>query len=226
MKLPVPMLPVPMLRGRAPLVTAVVAAALIVVSTTAGVSAAANETAAREQAGRQAAIAAAAHQVGVGAAGLDVAASVRASLAALVDRELDNAASVQTAATGKAAEATMHRLQRAVDRLLVAQAVGAGILEAVYTVRDAEKAAGEEVTAWQAAEDARIAAEEAAAAAAEQARLIAAAAADSSPPGASSRPRNPVPAPATPAPDAGCGPCPGATLVPVLVNGTSYWGCP
>ena len=118
------------------------------------------------------------------------------------------------------------------------------VLASVYALRELEKKTTEEIAAWQTAEDARIAAAAAAAAAAAQAAADAAAAeaaaaaaswSDESsddawvaPPLLAATPQAaaaPAPSSGAPANDS-CGPCPGATLVPVVYEGVTYWGCP
>ncbi|MEL4317750.1 hypothetical protein WJX64_01905 [Leifsonia sp. YIM 134122] len=240
-------------RTRSPLFTVVailLATAVLTAGTTAAAAAQAAERTERVAEARTAAIGEVSHRVGVGAGSVDVSASRLSSALDLATYELGLADTALSLSAGKATDATRAALQASTDAAseLTATSDVDAVLAAVYGLRELEKKTTGEVAAWQKAEDARIAAEAAAAAAAAavaQAAADAAAAAEAAAsvswtdessfdswaePAAAAEPA--APAASTPAPAAGapanddCGPCPGATLVPVVYDGVTYWGCP
>lgn len=241
-------------RTRSPLFTVVailLATAVLTAGTTAAAAAQAAERTERVAEARTAAIGEVSHRVGVGAGSVDVSASRLSSALELATYELGLADTALSLSAGKATDATRAALQTSTDaatELTAATTDVDAVLAAVYSLRELEKKTTGEVAAWQKAEDARIAAEAAAAAAAAaQAAADAAAAAEAeasvswsdesssdswAEPAAAADSAAAEPAASTPAPagDApandDCGPCPGATLVPVVYDGVTYWGCP
>lgn len=216
-------------------VAILLATVVISLGSTAAVAASAAERTAHQADVRSAAIADFGHRIGVGAGDLDVSASRLASARDLATDELTRAAAALAASTGKAADATVQTLRTASDTVTAQVATGtaADVLGAVYTLREAEKSATTEAAAWQVAEDARVAAEAAAAA---QAAAAASAAnsvsySDDSDDWSGSSSSSSTSSSSAAAPASGpvaedCGPCPGATLVPVVWEGVTYWGCP
>lgn len=230
-------------------VAILLATVVITAGTTAAAAAQAAEHTERVAEARTAAIGEVAHRVGVGAGGIDVSQARLSSAVELVTEEIALADAALTRSSGKATDATRTALQTATDAARVTSSATDvdAVLDAVYGLRELEKKTTEEVAAWQKAEDARIAAEAAAAAAAAAAAQAAADAAaqaaasesaswsdestdDSWSEPAAAEPAAAEPAAAAPAGDApandNCGPCPGATLVPVVYDGVTYWGCP
>ncbi|MET0726514.1 MAG: hypothetical protein ABWY36_09205 [Leifsonia sp.] len=215
-------------------VAILLATAVITIGSTAAMAANAAERTAHEADERASAIAAVGHRVGLGAARVDVGAVRLATARGLALDEIDRADAAAAAAAGKATDATLASLRSATDAVTDELTGGTAddVLVAVYALREAEKATATDVAAWQVAEDARLAAEAAAQAAAAAAAAQAAQAASWSPDedsSGSSSGSSPAAAPAAPAasgPVADCGPCPGATLVPVVWEGVTYWGCP
>lgn len=179
-------------------------------------------------------------RVGIGATGLDLAAARGASAVAAAQAELDRASSLLVVSDGKAQDASRTALALGVADLESALDAQSETLhrDAVQTLRELQKTVGAETLAWEAAEAARIAAEAAQAAEAARVEAERQAAASSeaasnswtessssdSAPAASAA----APAPSAPTPPANddCGPCPGATLVPIEWEGQTYWGCP
>ena len=217
---------------------ALVVAAIVTTSSVSAAAAHASELSVNEA--RSVAIVENAHHIGIGSTTLDLAVSRSAVLRALARDELANGAAASAAGTGKASGAALDALRAATTNLTRAMDNASFPVDLVFTVRAAEKSVTEQTAAWQVAEDARVAAEAAAAAAA-AASAAAAAAADSSDDSgwtpSSSRSGGPSASRSTTTtttttttiaapPPTGCGPCPGATLVQVTINGTQYWACP
>ena len=216
--------------------TALVVAAIVTASSVSAAAAHASELSVNEA--RSVAIVENAHHIGIGSTTLDLAASRSAVLRALARDELANGAAASAAGAGKASGAALDALRAATTNLTRAMDNASFPVDLVFTVRAAEKTVTEQTAAWQVAEDARVAAEAAAAAAAASAAAAAAESSDdsgwtssSSRSGGSSASTSTTTTTTTTttigaAPPTGCGPCPGATLVQVTINGTQYWACP
>lgn len=179
--------------------------------------------------------------IGIEASGFDpLRARTAVSIAIALD-ELKRAAELIEGSDGKASSSTRLALVAAFERL---QARVADADPGTHFVRDVEElrslanAVTDEVTLWEQAEAERLAeearaAEEAAAAAsaaaAERSYSFGSTAAHSTAASSSQSSESP-PAPAATheaaPPNDGCGPCPGATLVPIEWDGQMYWGCP
>ena len=219
---------------------ALVVAAIVTASSVSAAAAHASELSVNEA--RSVAIVENAHHIGIGSTTLDLAASRSAVLRALARDELANGAAASAAGTGKASGAALDALHAATTNLTRAMDNASFPVDLVFTVRAAEKSVTEQTAAWQVAEDARVAAEAAAAAAAAAAASAAAAAAadssndsgwtpsssrsDGSSASTSTTTTTTTTATIAAPPPTGCGPCPGATLVQVTINGTQYWACP
>jgi len=168
-----------------------------------------------------------------------LAGAYRTEIVAAAQQELDNARGALAYSAGKASPDVLAALNASIDslRFSIEYASADNLLAAIMSLREAEKAATESADAWQRAEEQRLAAEAAQAAAAQQAAEAASvssfssssssrsAAAPSSVPAARAAVQSPAPAAQPPAND-GCGPCPGATLVPITYDGQTFWGCP
>ncbi|KQX07468.1 MULTISPECIES: hypothetical protein [unclassified Leifsonia] len=236
-------------RTRSPWFTVVailIATAVLTTGTTAAAAAQAAERTERVAEARTAAIGEVSHRVGVGAGSVDLSASRLSSALDLATYELSLAGTALSQSAGKATEATRTALQSstaAAGELAATSTDVDAVLAAVYGLRELEKKTTGEVAVWQKAEDARIAAAAAAAAAEAAAQAAAEASAavswsdesssdswaesDAAAESPAAEPAASAPAPAADAPvNDDCGPCPGATLVPIVSDGITYWGCP
>ncbi|MFC6354954.1 hypothetical protein [Luethyella okanaganae] len=225
-----------------------VAALVVVTGTTVAVAANASERSAQLEIARSSAQLEVGNRVGIGASGLDIA---ETRLTVEVDgarAELGRAAATLALGAGKATDASLATLRQGIDALTAeadSAGLGSSLLSQVFSLRAAQKAVTDSVADWQRAEDARLAAEVAAAQAAEPGAAFVSADSWSAPSSSSSRSSSggsssgePAAVKAAPAPVAAsvdygtppandnCGPCPGATLVPIVWDGVTYWGCP